>query len=492
MVGRYRPLSRTSTHINQNAIGSPRGELMAATGPRGMKIGAVSLWLLLLLSEKPMYGYEVIRELEKRFSGYWRPKTGTIYPAFEKLEEGGLVTSRIEFRDEGLDRKHYALTEKGRTELAQTMSHWTKMMEVLENYREVHESIFRYKDRLSKEDLSKALVALGQGLGRRSVDLSKVLPGHQKKIVVQPTEPVTFKLLYAKEDDELEIHMEVKWPPTGLSRATYALVISFLADRIGRRKTLVFFALTDFVGGTLLFVSRDWWAPVLAGIVGNMTVGAGEVGPFLSLEQAMIPKTCRPDRRTLAFSAYNLVGYGASSAGALLAGLPNYIGYSPLFLGYLISGLLGAALYSVLSGNVEPDPGAAKRSALSPWGRPIVAKLSALFAIDSFGGGFIGQSILSYYFYLRFGLDLSTLGVIFFATQLVTALSFLLAERIARRIGLLRTMVFTHVPSNVLLIAVAFAPTALSAVFLLLCRQSLSQMAVPSRRAGTEGFEPPS
>src|SRR6059058_6104013 len=192
---------------------------MADTAPRGMKIGAVSLWLLLLLSEKPMYGYEVIRELEKRFSGYWRPKTGTIYPAFEKLEEGGLVTSRIEFRDEGLDRKHYALTKKGRGELSQTMRHWTKMMEVLENYREVHESIFRYKDRLSKEDLSKALMALGEGLSGRSVDLSKVLPGHQKKIVVQPTEPVTFKLLYAKEEDELEIHMEVKWPPTGLPRS---------------------------------------------------------------------------------------------------------------------------------------------------------------------------------------------------------------------------------------------------------------------------------
>ncbi|HWM52207.1 MAG TPA: helix-turn-helix transcriptional regulator [Thermoplasmata archaeon] len=191
---------------------------MAATAPRGMKIGAVSLWLLLLLSEKPMYGYEVIRELEKRFSGYWRPKTGTIYPAFEKLEEGGLVTSRIEFRDEGLDRKHYALTEKGRTELAQTMSHWIKMMEVLENYREVHESIFRYKDRLSKEDLSRALVALGEGLGRRSVDLSKVLPGHQKKTLVQPTDPVTIKLLYAKEEDELEIHMELKWTPTRPAR----------------------------------------------------------------------------------------------------------------------------------------------------------------------------------------------------------------------------------------------------------------------------------
>jgi len=112
-----------------------------------------------------------------------------------------------------------------------------------------------------------------------------------------------------------------------------------------------------------------------------------------------------------------------------------------------------------------------------------VIKLSALFAVDAFGGGFIGQSILSYYFYLRFGLDLATLGAIFFATQLVTALSFLVSERIARRIGLLRTMVFTHVPSNVLLIAVAFAPTPLTAVFLLLCRQSLSQMDVPARQS---------
>jgi PadR family transcriptional regulator, regulatory protein PadR len=184
-----------------------------------MKMGAVSLWLLLLLSEKPMYGYEVIRELEKRFSGYWRPKTGTIYPAFEKLEAGGLVTSRIEFRDEGLDRKHYALTEKGRTELSQTMTHWTKMMEVLETYREVHESIFRYKETLSKKELAKSLVALGKGFGERSLDISKVLPRQQKRIQIQPTDPVTFKLLYAKEEDELEIHIELKWTPTRAVRA---------------------------------------------------------------------------------------------------------------------------------------------------------------------------------------------------------------------------------------------------------------------------------
>jgi len=277
---------------------------------------------------------------------------------------------------------------------------------------------------------------------------------------------------------------------TVLSSGFYTFVVSFLADRIGRRRTLIFFAFTDFVAGSLLFLSTAWWAPVLAGIVGNMTVGAGEVGPFLSLEQAILPKTCNSDRRTLAFSVYNLVGYGASSIGALLAGLPQYLGsgvtgYRPLFLAYLLSGLLGALLYSSMSKKVEVDHliQGRKHAVLSAQARPIVFKLSALFAVDAFGGGLIGQSILSYYFYTRFALDLSTLGAIFFATQIVTAMSFLLAERIARRIGLLRTMVFSHIPSNVFLTSVAFAPTPLSAVFLLLCRQSLSQMDVPTRQS---------
>lgn len=273
---------------------------------------------------------------------------------------------------------------------------------------------------------------------------------------------------------------------TILSSALYTFVISFVADRVGRRRTLVFFALTDFVAGALLFSSTDWWAPVLAGIVGNMTVGAGEVGPFLSLEQAMLPRTCDSSRRTMAFSIYNFVGYGASAVGAGLAGLastPSPDQLRPFFLGYLVSGLLGAFLYSRLSKGVETETRSAKRAVLSPKTRPIVYRLSALFAIDSFGGGFIGGNILSLYFADRFGLSLSSLGLVFFGTQIVTALSFFLAERIARRIGLLRTMVFSHVPSNVFLIAVAFAPTALSAVVLLLCRQSLSQMDVPTRQS---------
>ncbi len=273
---------------------------------------------------------------------------------------------------------------------------------------------------------------------------------------------------------------------TILSSALYTFVISFAADRVGRRKTLVFFALTDFAAGALLFGSTDWWAPVLAGIVGNMTVGAGEVGPFLSLEQAMLPRTCGSDRRTLAFSVYNFVGYGASAVGAGLAGLasvPSPEQLRPFFLGYLASGLIGAFLYSRLTKQVESEAAAAKRAVLSTKARPIVYRLSALFGIDSFGGGFIGGNILSLYFADRFGLNLASLGLVFFATQIVTALSFFLAERIARRIGLLRTMVFSHVPSNVFLIGVAFAPTAVTAVALLLCRQSLSQMDVPTRQS---------
>lgn len=273
---------------------------------------------------------------------------------------------------------------------------------------------------------------------------------------------------------------------TTLSSALYTFIISFVADRFGRKRTLMLFASMDAIAGAFLFLSPDWWAPVLAGVVGNMTVGAGEVGPFLSLEQAMLPRTADGGRRTLAFSIYNLVGYGASSVGALLAVPARHAGFhalQPFFLAYLASGMIGVFVYSRLTNRVEAEPSAGKRAALSPKARPIVLKLSALFSIDAFGGGFIGQSVLALYFNYRFGLDLDSLGLIFAATQLVTALSFLLAERIARRIGLLRTMVFSHIPSNLFLLSVAFAPTSLAAVALLLCRQSLSQMDVPTRQS---------
>lgn len=277
---------------------------------------------------------------------------------------------------------------------------------------------------------------------------------------------------------------------TVLTSALYTFAISFIADRFGRKRTLIVFAFMDFVAGGLLFASSAWWAPVLAGIVGNMTVGAGEVGPFLSLEQAILPKVTDVKHRTVTFSIYNLIGYASSAGGALLAGLPQYLGagagaYRPLFVTYLLSGLVGGCIYSRMSKSVELTPNAAhqKWQILSDKSKPIVKKLAGFFAIDAFGGGFIGQSILAYYFYRRFALQFSSLGLIFAATQVITAVSFLVAERVARRIGLLNTMVFTHLPSNVFLALVALAPTPVSAVSLLLCRQSLSQMDVPARQS---------
>ena len=276
---------------------------------------------------------------------------------------------------------------------------------------------------------------------------------------------------------------------TVASSAVYTLVASLFADHLGRLRTLVFFAFTDAIAGVLLFSSNSWWAPVTAGIVGNMTVGSGEVGPFLSLEQAILPGTLPATRRTLGFSFYNLVGYVAASAGALLVGLPHYVGlgatdYRPLFLMYLASGLVGAYLYSRLSVRVEIGKATARRkTVLSESSKPVIRKLSALFALDSFGGGFIGVSILSYYFYQRYSLNLDSLGLLFAGTQIITAISFLVAERIARRIGLIRTMVFTHIPSNLLLLLIPFFSSIPVAVGLLLSRQSLSQMDVPPRQS---------
>ena len=280
--------------------------------------------------------------------------------------------------------------------------------------------------------------------------------------------------------------------------AVYTFIASLIADRLGRRRTLVFFALTDAIAGLFLLVSISWWAPVAAGIVGNMSVGAGETGPYLSLDQAIIPRTVNLHRRTLVFSVYNLAGYAASSAGSLLVGIPRYFGtgvssYRPLFLAYLLSGLLGMFLYSRLSGKVEQSQSAiGTRPVLSSESRPVVYRISALFSVDAFAGGFVGQSILSYYFYQRYNLDLASLGLLFSAVQIVTAASFIVASSLAQRIGLVNTMVFSHVPSNVLLMTIAFAPSAVMAIPLLLCRQSLSQMDVPTRQSYLMGIVPES
>jgi PadR family transcriptional regulator PadR len=180
--------------------------------PRGMKVGAVSLWLLLLLSERPMYGYEMIKELEKRFSGFWKPKTGTIYPSLEKLERDGFVTSRVEFKDKLPGRKLYALVDKGNKELKRSMAYWTKMTEVLENYRETHESIVRQRLDVNKNELASIMENLGSALKEGVIDTSSVFKT-EERVTITPMEPLRFKFVYAKENQKLEMHIEIEWVP---------------------------------------------------------------------------------------------------------------------------------------------------------------------------------------------------------------------------------------------------------------------------------------
>jgi len=179
---------------------------------RSMKIGTVQLWLLLLLSDKPMYGYEIIRELERRFSGHWSPKTGTIYPALERLEENNMVTGQIEFRDHGPDRKHYAITDKGKEELKSAMIQWAKMTEMIDTYREAHQALFRFRKTCTPDEVAKMLTELGAGFKDRAFEFSEIFPSQEKQ-QAEPTKSILVKLLYAKENGKQEIHLELEWLP---------------------------------------------------------------------------------------------------------------------------------------------------------------------------------------------------------------------------------------------------------------------------------------
>jgi predicted MFS family arabinose efflux permease len=236
----------------------------------------------------------------------------------------------------------------------------------------------------------------------------------------------------------------------------------------------------------------------VAGIVGVISPTGNEVGPFLAVEQASLSEVVPARRRTAVFAWYNLVGYLATATGALAAGLlgelligggwPALDAYRAIVAGYALIGLAMAAIAWRLGNSIEapvatvPDDGIARRLGLGR-SRSVVLRLSALFSIDAFAGGFIPQSLMAYWFSLRFGVSPAALGGIFFAANLLAAVSSLSAARIAARIGLIETMVFTHLPSNVLLLLVPLMPTLPLAVAVLLLRFTLSQMDVPTRQS---------
>jgi MFS family permease len=275
--------------------------------------------------------------------------------------------------------------------------------------------------------------------------------------------------------------------------AVMTIVISAVADSFGRRALLILGALLMALAGCIFAVSDNAILLVFAAIFGTISPSGKEVGPFLSLEQAILPQTTQDQHRTAVFSAYNLVGSFAGALGALGVGLPSLFslsvlsGYRFLVWAYVAAATGLMVLFAMLSPSIEAKATATSqtRKVGVQKSRGMVAKLAGLFALDALAGGFIVQSIVAYWFYLRFKTDLNSLGGIFFGTNLLAALSFLAAPAIARRIGLLNTMVFTHLPSNFLLLLIPLMPNVEWAVTVLLLRHLLSQMDVPTRQSYT-------
>ena len=279
--------------------------------------------------------------------------------------------------------------------------------------------------------------------------------------------------------------------------AGVSLWITTAADRIGRRRMLLLGAGLMVLAGVMFAVTREPIVLVLAAIVGVISPSGNEIGPFLSIEQAALSQLVDTPRRTSVFAWYNLAGSLAAAVGSLSGGVASHAlqhagltpaaSYRVIILAYAAIGLLLAVLFLLLSPGIEAaSPKAAVRRVLGLHAsKGIVLKLSSLFALDAFAGGFVIQSMVAWWFHIRFGADEAMLGGIFFGANILAGVSALLAARIAARFGLIRTMVFTHLPSNVLLCLVPLMPSMASAVAVLLVRFSISQMDVPTRQAYT-------
>ncbi len=279
-----------------------------------------------------------------------------------------------------------------------------------------------------------------------------------------------------------------------------SLWVTMVADRVGRRNMLLLGAALMILAGLVFLVTDNPVWITIAAIIGIVSPSGNEIGPFLSIEQAALSQLVRDNRRTRLFGWYNLAGSFATAAGALaggwLAALLQGYGWSALqayrsiMAGYAVCGLVLVLLFTVLSKNAEAAGAAGEAKGMKGAiglhrSKKTVFRLSSLFALDAFAGGFVVQSMIAWWFHVRYGVDEGLLGSLFFAANLLAGISALLATRIADRIGLLRTMVFTHIPSNVLLCLVPLMPNLSLAIAVLLLRFSISQMDVPARQSYT-------
>ena len=282
-----------------------------------------------------------------------------------------------------------------------------------------------------------------------------------------------------------------------------SLFLTTRADRIGRRRMLIVGAILMAAAGLAFACTKNLLLLIIAGTIGVISPSGNEVGPFLSIEQAALSHVVSQQTRTEVFAWYTLTGSVATAMGALFGGTVTHalqrttwtpVGtYRVVVVLYSLLGVILAYSFARLSPAAEvslPQEGSALPGTIGSFlgighSRRVVMKLSSLFALDSFAGGFVVQSFAAFWFYLRFGVNPGTLGVIFFWANIFAGISALLASRLALRLGLINTMVVTHLPSNVLLIIVPLMPSLSLAVLVLLVRFSISQMDVPTRQSYT-------
>lgn len=282
---------------------------------------------------------------------------------------------------------------------------------------------------------------------------------------------------------------------TLLGDTAVSLWITTSADRLGRKKMLLAGAILMVFAGVMFAATTNFWWLLTAATLGVISPSGKEVGPFLSIEQASLSHIVSKEQRTEIFAWFNLAASASAALGALAGGaITEYTEttaadgidvFKPVVLGYAACGFILAAAFFFLTPAIE----VLNPAAHTTWGlgksKGIVLRLSALFALDAFAGGFVMDSLLAYWFFKRFGSNPFELGSVFFGANLLAGLSGLAAAWLARRIGLINTMVFTHLPSNVLLLLVPLMPTQWLAVAVLWLRFSISQMDVPTRQSYT-------
>ena len=287
---------------------------------------------------------------------------------------------------------------------------------------------------------------------------------------------------------------------TLLGDAAVSLWLTTHADRIGRRKVLVAGAGLMLAAGLAFVATPVYLVLVVAATIGVISPSGNEVGPFLAVEQASLSQIVAAGSRTGLLARYQLVGSFSTAIGALVGGgiaqLAIQGGASPagayrlVIVGYALAGIALALLFTRVSTRVEVPAGEVTDQAIRTRlglhrSQRVVLRLSALFALDAFAGGFVIASFITLWFRDRFGVDPAALGALIFGANLLAGLSALAAGPLARRFGLIRTMVFSHLPSNVLLLLVPFMPTLPLAAAVLLIRFSISQMDVPTRQSYT-------